>query len=273
MDDNVSKALELKSSVYDSSLADNATARNPVTVNRFTKGALYSFIGFLAVTALFAIITVLSGSFSEFELKVLATTSIIALASICALCCSAFSARSKTLLPGFGGILVASLGATMVIAGIWLEIDSQNYWKTTAILSVFAIACAHTFAILRVRLKPEHQWIQIATAITILALAVVISGMIVDAADGRDMFKFVTILAILAALETLVIPILGRLNKIQPELLYQTLVLTKKQDGKYHDKSGRVYEVHLVSNRQVDDTNQLVAPITSNASQKENHGI
>ncbi len=246
MDDHVSKVLELKHHTDGDHPTDDVTQRNSLAKNHFTKASLYSFVGFLAVTALLAIGSVLSGRFGEFELKVLATTSVIAVASICSLCCCAYSARSKTLLPGLGGILVAGLGATMLISGVWSEVPSEGYWKTTAILSVLAIACAHTLALLSVRLRPAHLWIQSATTVTILVLAGVISGMIVGEVDDKGMFKLVAVLAILAALETLVVPILGRLNKSQPEPLPQTLVLTERQDGKFQDRGGRVYEVHLM---------------------------
>jgi hypothetical protein len=145
------------------------------------------------------------------------------------------------------------LSAAMLISGAWSEINSEGYWKTTAVLSVLAIACAHALALLSVRLRPAHSWIQIATAVTTLILAVVVSGMILGEVDDKGMFKLVAVLAILAALETLVIPILGRLNKGQAEPPSRTLVLTERQDGRYQDRTGRIYEVHPMSNNSVED--------------------
>ncbi len=253
MDDDVSKALELKHRTASDYSTDTVVERNTLAINRLTKASLYSFVGFLAVTALLAIGSVLSGNFGEFEIKVLATTSVIAVASICSLCCSAYSARSTTLLPGLGGILLAGLAAALLILSIWSETHAENYWKTTAVLSVLAIACAHALALLSVRLRPAHLWIRIATGVTILILAIVISGMIVGEVDDKGTAKLVAILAILAALETLVIPILGRLSKGQLEPLPRTLVLTEMQDGRYQDRGGRIYEVHSVSNYSVED--------------------
>ena len=64
------------------------------------KACLYSFIAFLAFSALLAIFCVLLGKFGDFEGKVLITTSVIAAASICAfLCCSAHSSRFQIRCP------------------------------------------------------------------------------------------------------------------------------------------------------------------------------
>jgi hypothetical protein len=223
-------------------------------VSSVRKGFLYSFIVFLAISALLAITSVLFGKFGEFEIKVLVTTSVIAVASICSLCCSAYTSRSQNALPGIAGISVAGVSAAMLIIGVWTEMDSEGYWKTTAILSVFAIAFAHSLALLAVRLRPTHSWLQLGTAINIFALAAIISGMIVGEIDDEGVFKFVAVLAILAALETLVIPILGGLAKAELRQVRETLSLTKREDGIYEDERGHLYEVNEMSNKSMQAT-------------------
>jgi len=216
---------------------------------RVRKGSLYSFIVFLSISALLAITSVLSGKFGEFEIKVLITTSVIAVASICSLCCSAYSSRRQNSLPGIAGVSLAGVSAAMLILGVWTEMHSDGYWKTTAILSVFAVAFAHLLALLAVRLRPTHSWLQIGTAITIFSLAAFISYLILGEFNDEGAFKLVAVLAILAALETLVIPILGRLAKAKPNQAKQTLSLIKREDGMYEDQQGRLYEVNEMSNK------------------------
>jgi hypothetical protein len=223
-------------------------------ISRVRKGSLYSFIAFLGISALLAITSVLSGKFGEFEIKVLITTSVIAVASICSLCCSAYTSRSQNSLPGVAGVSFAGISAAMLIIGVWAEMDSEGYWKTTAVLSVFAIAFAHSLALLAVRLRPTHSWLQLGTAINIFALAAIISIMIVGEIDGEGMLKLVAILAILAGLETLVIPIVGRLAKTALSQVRETLSLTKREDGVYEDKRGRLYEVNEMSNNSMQAT-------------------
>ncbi len=226
--------------------------QNADMTSRVRKGSLYSFIAFLSISALLAITCVLSGSFGDLEIKILVTTSVIAVASICSLCCSAYSNRKENALPGLGGISVAAVSAVMLIVGVWAEMDSEVYWKTTAICSVFAIAFAHSLALLAVGLRPTHYWLQLATGINIFALASLISLMIVVELDSEGVFKFVAVLAILVALETLVIPILGRLAGAAPNQAGETLSLTRREDGTYEDKGGRIYRVSEMPNDSIE---------------------
>ena len=234
----------------------NEMKQNADMISRVRKGSLYSFIGFLAISALLAITCVLSGEFGDFEIKVLITTSVIAVASICSLCCSAYSNRKENALPGLGGISVAAVSASMLIVGVWAEIDSEGYWKATAICSVFAIAFAHSLALLAVELRPTYSWLRIGTGINIFALAALISVLILVEIDDdyEGVFKLVAVLAILAALETLVIPILGRLAKVAPTQAGEALSLTRREDGTYEDKGGRIYRVSEMPNDSIEAT-------------------
>ncbi len=209
------------------------------------KACLYSFIAFLAFSALLAIFCVLLGKFGDFEGKVLITTSVIAAASICALCCSAHSSRFQIRAPGTGGMLLAAASAVMIISGVWGQFRSPSYWKTTAVISVFAVATAYCLALLLVRLPATQRWLPVLTGINIYVLATVIASMVVWEKGDAGMFKLAAVLAILAALETLVIPILSRVAK---PMVRKTLVLTQRDDGTYADKSGRVYQVTEMSN-------------------------
>ena len=61
------------------------------------------FVGFLSLTAAIAILSVLTGEFGAFQVKVLATTMTISAASICAMSCAAFiEIRRKKVLGTIG---------------------------------------------------------------------------------------------------------------------------------------------------------------------------
>jgi len=220
---------------------------NAATISRFRKGALYSSIIFLSISALLAIVSILVGDFGKFELKVLSTTSIVAAASICCLCCSAYYNRSENSIPGACGIILAGCAATMLTAGLWGEVNSSAYWKAAGILGIFAVASAHSLAILGVRLKPAHAWVQIVTVATVSMLAVILSVMILGGQGGKGVAKVIAVLAILAALETLVVPILGRLTRSATgQSARYVLSLTRRDDGKYQDPQGRLYQVSQI---------------------------
>ncbi|ERN43117.1 hypothetical protein KR51_00000050 [Rubidibacter lacunae KORDI 51-2] len=216
-------------------------------IERLRKGSLYSFIVFLSVSALLAIFIVLTGGFNWFKFKVLITTSIIAVASICSLCCGAYSTRVRSSFAGVSGIVLAGFSAAMHILATWVDISSEGYWKTASILSIYAIAYAHALALLAIRLRPAHSWLQHATAANIFILATIVAGQILSEADNEGIFKLIIVLAILVTLETLVIPILWKLAKGTHHSIKEVLSLTRREDGTYEDERGCLYEVKEVS--------------------------
>lgn len=219
---------------------------------RFRKVSLYSFVLFLVISAVVAIAIVLSGDFDVFELKVLVTTTVIAAASVCALCCSAYAQRIGMVTPAVLGAGLAAVSAALFINGSWAEVDSAGYWQTSITCGIFAIAAAHALALLSVRLRSGHAWLKPVAAVTIFVLASVISVQVWSVFDGDwlddSAFNAIIVLAILVVLETLVIPILTRVADDEPELKTETLILTRRDDGVYRDAQGRPYAVEALSN-------------------------
>ncbi len=175
----------------------------------------------------------------------LATTSIIAVCSVCALCCSLHVTRSGRLPAGATGMAVAVAAALLLISGMWLELHSEPYWKATAIACIFALAFSHSLALLAIRLESPHHRLQAAATVTIFALAGLASLMILGEIDNEGFFKLLAVLGILAALETLVIPILARPARTRPGR--PALRLVPAEDGLYRDDQGRRYRVDPVT--------------------------
>lgn len=218
---------------------------------RLKRGSLYCFVVFLVISALIAIVAVLSGNYDIFELKILLTTSIIAAASICGLCCSAHAQRSGLVWPGAIGAALACVAAVLFIYGAWLEVRSEDFWRVTMILGIYAVATAHTLALLGLRLRPVHDWLRPVAAITIFALATVISAVVWSLfwadwiADG--VWNLIMVLAIVVVLETLVIPVLTRLAGSTAEPVPEKLVLARRGAGLYADAAGQLYKVQPVT--------------------------
>ena len=208
---------------------------------------LKSFIVFLALSALLAIGIVLFGDFGDFEVKVLITTTVVACASVGSLCCSAYAGRTGKRPPAIAGIAVTAAAAALVVAGAWAEADSEVYWKPTIVLTVYALAFAHALAVLAVRLGPARAWLPVATAMNTFALASLTAFMILFEVDADAAFKLVVVLAILAALGTLVVFVVARMDKARAGQATSTLSLTHREDGLFEDAEGRRYEVHEVS--------------------------
>jgi hypothetical protein len=220
---------------------------------RIGKASLYCFIGFLSLSALFAIITVLFGEFGRFESNVIVTTSVIAVASVCSLCCTAYARRRGRSWLSMGGVALSLAAAAAVIVGVWERMESAAYWKTAAVLGVFAVASAHALALLAVRLPESRHWLQIATTASISLLAAVIAAMIVADSGDERVVKLMAVLAILVTLGTLVVPILARLARAARGRGIGTLSLTRRADGLYEDERGGLYEVTPVPHEPASD--------------------
>ncbi|WP_321531170.1 hypothetical protein [uncultured Desulfuromonas sp.] len=212
--------------------------------DRLRRLSLYSVGLFLAISALCAIVTVISGSFGAFEVRVMVTTSVIAGASICSLCCSAHMAATKIHWPAVSGMTLAMIAAVLAICGVWFDADGETFWRSVAFFTVWAIAFAHALALLMVRLELRFHWLRVATTATIVANAVVFTIMIVTGYDDDAVFKLIAVLSVLAALETLLVPIMAKLSSRRAHKSSAAdLVLFCDAAGKYHDRHGQRYDV------------------------------
>src|SRR5882672_819710 len=126
---------------------------------------LWSFIGFLSLSALIAIFSVLSHEFGETQIKVLATTFTISAASICAMSCAAFAEKRKMTFVGLAGIAFAASAAVTTVICIWGQVGEEYYWKTVITLIVLAVGFSHALLLWIPGLASGHRWTQVASSI------------------------------------------------------------------------------------------------------------
>ncbi len=175
--------------------------------------SLKAFIWFLAITALIAMGSILSGSWSWFEIRILITTGMIAAGSICCMICASYALKTGSTDSALIGCGLAVLSSALVILGAWAEINSEGYWKGTAIACVFAAGAAHCFLLARPSLDEKYTWLKKGSVVTILALCSIITSAILFEIDDHGMFKAIGVVSVLAALESLVIPILAVIKR------------------------------------------------------------
>lgn len=211
------------------------------------KGFLYAFIVFLSATAFMAIVVLLFGSFGAFQIKILFTSLVITFVSVCSLCCSIYISRKKNTFPGIAGVLLAILSGALLISGMWMEIPSGSYWKMAITFSVFAVAAAHVLALRLASLRATQVWMQTAATITIFTLAAFVSLIVVYEVTDRGIFKILAVLAVLVALQSLVIPLLSKVVKIDTHCEKEVVWLKKRSDGMYEDEGGCLYHVSEAS--------------------------
>jgi len=232
------------------------TAQRNMAVNRggwsrLTRPLLYSAIVFLTLGSLYAIFIVLAGQFGDFEAKVLATTFIIGGASVGWLCCGSYSHGRREPIGGTVGTIVIGTAVSMLVSGIWAEIESEGYWQTTLVLCVWAMGGAHFMILMAIRLRGGQMWLQVVAGILDALLAFMISVVIVaEDLSGEGIWKSIAVLGILAALATVVIMILSALvrktRKLEQSAARAALTLTGQEDGIFSDAEGRRYVVEEI---------------------------
>ena len=170
-------------------------------------------IGSVIIGAVLAIILVLRGKWDWFEVRVILTTITIATASLCSLACElSKTPRGANLLP-YGGLVLTLLSAVMILAAMWLDFDSEVYWKSTGCVSILAVATVHVCLLSIARLARRFSWVYMVASQVIYGLALLLCIIIIGEIDNDKMWRFVAAASIVDAALTLVIPLLHRISR------------------------------------------------------------
>jgi hypothetical protein len=208
------------------------------------KRFLHAFVVFLGLTALIAIVSVLSGEFGELQMKILVTSFTISAASICSMSCAAFIEKQKQQGLGFSGILLSVVAAILLIFLIWLEFENEWYFKATLTVAVCAVSFAHAFLLVLPDLENKHTWIQKAatTSIAILGGQIIVALWV--EIDHEAYIRALAVVAIIVVLETLLVPLFMKL-KTNKNLTGRNLTLEPigPEPGRYRDANGFEYRV------------------------------
>jgi hypothetical protein len=213
------------------------------------------FLGFLGLTAVVAIISVMSGEFGKLQAKILATCFTVSAASICSMSCAAFIEKKRCVQLGLAGICLSIVSAILVIVGIWTEIDSDAYWKTTITFAVAAISFAYAFLLTLAELEDKHKWVQRVFCVSVGVLALQIIVAIWGEFESDGYFRALAVVAIVVGLETLAIPIITKLRKGSGGQS-EKLVLEKLAGDIYRDTTGKNYRLQEIHSEQDDEGNK-----------------
>lgn len=175
--------------------------------------ALWFLIVSVALSAVVGIIVIIAGTFGRIEAQILLTTLTISAASILALACGALweSGRGKTL-PAIG-IVLAVGDAGLFIVGIWLESQSEGYWKFSASVGLIAVATAHACLLSLARLAPRFIWSRIAAILTAYSLALLFIYIIYYTPGGDTIIRVMGVMSIILAALTILTPVFHRLSR------------------------------------------------------------
>jgi len=173
---------------------------------------LYMVVGGLVLAALAGIYVLLFGTFGKTEQKILLTTLGISYFSVTSLACAAAYEKRRHGLLSIPGLALSIAGFALFLPSVWAEwLDSNPIAKITIILAVFSFSFAQACLLSLVTLERRAVWVYYAAVGAILALAAIISAMIVYD-QGGWMLRFAGAVGILDGCLSLCIPVLHRLG-------------------------------------------------------------
>ena len=175
---------------------------------------LQAVIATLVLTALVGIYVFLFGSFGKTEAKILGTTLTICYFSITSLACSAAFEKKRYPLLFVPGLALGIAGFLLFIPSIWAEwFEIKAVGKLMAILGVLSFSFAQACLLSLAPLQRRQAWVFYAAVTSILALAAIISGMIVfEPRDESGQCGFSVLWRFWMRCFSLCVPILHRLG-------------------------------------------------------------
>lgn len=215
------------------------------------KSSLRASVGFLILSALFAVWVVLTGKFGDFEIRVLLTTLSISVASMCAMACGAHIEKTKHIIFGAVGVSFSALSLLMTQIVIWEIVDTTWFWKLCWSCVVISFALAHALLLNLPDLASNRLWLRYFADASVGSLAVLVMYLVWhEHSLGEDYFRLLVVLGIVIALLSILIPIFSKLNGAS-KVHDDSLLLKNVSNDIYADQAGNYYKLLKVNIEQV----------------------
>jgi hypothetical protein len=150
-------------------VADDLPMAQEISIGR---AVLRILIAALCLAAVVASIALLRGDFSDTDWKVIATSTLFAVAS--SMAAAGLAVRDRLAALGTLTVAAVALSFVLVTVGMWAEIDGETFWRFTACVSILAIEAAHVaFVLSNLRASDAPPVMRVTRAAVALA---VVSG-------------------------------------------------------------------------------------------------
>jgi hypothetical protein len=171
-------------------------------------------IGCLCVVAFVAITGIVVGSFGETQWRITLTALSFGLFSLTAML--ATKAAEREALVALGGLACSALAALLCFAAIWSDDHSESLERWTAAFGFLAITAAHMGVLIGQGHEGESDTVALVRRGTILVSgllgALVAIGNLTIEDDPGGAGRLMGVLAVVAILGTLVLPVLRKLE-------------------------------------------------------------
>ena len=173
-------------------------------------------VGSLLVAGVAACVALLSGDFGDVELKIIATSAMLALVS--ATVGSGLAVRPRRPLLGLATAGLSLVAFVATTAGMWLDVDGEWFWRATGVAAIGALDGAHASFVLSRRRSDDTPGVVTATRVAVVASAVSaamgIYPLIGPGPDDLDAEGYAQVLGVVLVIQlvaTAVAPLLRRL--------------------------------------------------------------
>jgi hypothetical protein len=167
----------------------------------------------VAICAILGVVFLLTGSFGEFEIRVLVTGLLIAGATMPAMACAGALGRGRAPVLGRLGLASAALGFGMLVAAVWRDGASDTYFKVALSAVIGSYGAAHVSALSLADLGPRLRWVLGVAVASSAALATMLIYMMWGSGWDNEWFaRLLGAVAIAAAGSSLLVGLLHRLT-------------------------------------------------------------
>ncbi len=179
------------------------------------KTLLYGLVASTVLGAVLGIVVILNNRWGWFEVRVLLTTLILAIASLCGLASElARMPTGRNWLPKLSLALCLS-STVMILSGIWIDFTSEAFWQMTWVSVTFSIAVVHICLLSIAKLSRRFRWLYFVACQLILGLASLISAMVFEWIQDDEFIRLIAVLTIAVAAVSLIIPVLHRVSRLE----------------------------------------------------------
>ena len=177
------------------------------------RSLLHTVIGALVLSALVGVYVLLFGTFGKTEERILLTTLSISYFSVTSLACAAAFEKKRHPLLSVPGLVLGIAGFLLFIPGIWADWwRFSAFAKTSIIVGVFSFSFAQACLLSLATLERRLAWVFCAAVVFIMALAGMISAMVIWEPKGEWIVRIAGAVGIFDGCLSLCVPILHRLG-------------------------------------------------------------